>query len=159
MISQILASDPIEPPKEILLVEDNPGDVYIVRSSLADSELYHNFYHVNDGEEIMAYLHQQQGYQNVPLPDLILLDLNLPKKNGFEVLAEIKADPKLRIIPVIVLTSSHAERDIMRSYQLYANSYIVKPSNYFAFFQAIKKLELFWLNLVQLPPQATLNLN
>lgn len=159
MISQTLAADPIEPPKEILLVEDNPGDVYIVRSSLADSTLYHNFYHVNDGEEIMAYLHQQQGYQNVPLPDLILLDLNLPKKNGFEVLAEIKADPKLRIIPVIILTSSDAERDIIRSYQLYANSYIVKPSNYFAFFQAIKKLELFWLNLVQLPSQTTLNLN
>lgn len=159
MIGRILAPGEIQAPKEILLVEDNPGDVYIVRSSLADSELEHNFYHVNDGEEIMAYLHQTQGYQNVPLPDLILLDLNLPKKNGFEVLSEIKADPKLRIIPVIILTSSSAERDIMRSYQLYANSYIIKPSNYFAFFQAIKKLELFWLNLVKLPSQTTLNLN
>lgn len=159
MNSPTLDPEPIKSPKEILLVEDNPGDVYIVRSSLADSELYHNFYHVRDGEEIMAYLHQTQGYQNVPLPDLILLDLNLPKKNGFEVLREIKADPKLRIIPVIILTSSSSEQDIQRSYELYANSYIVKPSNYFAFFQAIKKLELFWLNLVQLPSQTSLNLS
>ena len=143
--------DLIELPKEIILVEDNPGDVYIVRSSLADTKLDHNFYHVRDGEEIMTYLHQEQGYQNTPRPDLILLDLNLPKKNGFEVLAEIKADSKLRIIPVIILTSSDSERDILRSYELYANSYIVKPSNYFDFFQAIKKLELFWLNLVELP--------
>lgn len=143
--------DLIELPKEIILVEDNPGDVYIVRSSLADTKLDHNFYHVRDGEEVMTYLHQEEGYQNTPRPDLILLDLNLPKKNGFEVLAEIKADSQLRIIPVIILTSSDSERDILRSYELYANSYIVKPSNYFDFFQAIKKLELFWLNLVELP--------
>lgn len=138
-------------PKEILLVEDNPGDVYIVRSSLADSELDHNFYHVRDGEEIMAYLLHEAGYQNVPFPDLILLDLNLPKKDGFEVLTEIKSDPKLSLIPVIILTSSNIEKDILRSYKLHANSYIVKPTNYVNFFQAIKKLELFWLNLVQLP--------
>ncbi len=148
-----------EKPKQILLVEDNPGDVYIVRSSLADSELYHNFYHVHDGEETMAYLHREKEYQNVPFPDLILLDLNLPKKSGFEVLEEIKASPKLRIIPIIILTSSNAEQDIMRSYQLYANSYIVKPSNYFDFFQAIKKLELFWLNLVKLPIKDSLSLD
>ena len=141
-------------PKEILLVEDNPGDVYIVRSSLADSTLDHNFYHVRDGEEIMSYLLHEDGYQNVSFPDLILLDLNLPKKNGFEVLAEIKTNPKFRIIPVIVLTSSDAEHDIVRSYMLHANSYIVKPTNYFNFFQAIKKLELFWLNLVQLPSES-----
>ena len=142
----------IELPKEILLAEDNPGDVYIVRSSLADSNLDHNFYHVNDGKEIMTYLRQEQGYKNVSLPDLILLDLNLPKMSGFEVLEEIKSDPLLRVIPVIILSSSNAQRDIVRSYQLYANSYIVKPSDYVAFFMAIKKLESFWLDLVKLPP-------
>lgn len=147
----------VELPKEILLGEDNPGDVYIVRSSLADSNLDHNFYHVNDGKEIMSYLRQEDGYQNVALPDLILLDLNLPKMSGFEVLAEIKSDPRLRIIPVIILSSSDAQRDIVRSYQLYANSYIVKPSDYIAFFMAIKKLESFWLNLVKLPPLIGLN--
>lgn len=144
---------PTPKPKEIILVEDNPGDVYIVRSSLADSKLDHNFYHVRDGEEIMAYLCHECGYKNVPFPDLILLDLNLPKKNGFEVLAEIKANPKFRMIPVIILTSSNAEQDIFRSYMLHANSYIIKPTNYINFFQAIKKLELFWLSLVQLPSQ------
>jgi two-component system, chemotaxis family, response regulator Rcp1 len=144
---------PIRPPVEILLGEDNPGDVYIVRSSLSDSQLHHNFYQVNDGEAVMAYLYQEQGYQNVPLPDLILLDLNLPKKNGFEVLAEIKADLKLKTIPVVILTSSNAQKDILRSYQLCANSYIVKPSDYFSFFQAIKKIEVFWLNLAKLPPK------
>jgi len=150
---------PLKQTKDILLVEDNPGDVYIVRSSLADSKLDHNFYHVPDGESTMAYLNHEPGYQNVPLPDLILLDLNLPRKNGFEVLAEIKANPTLRIIPVIILTSSAAKQDILRGYQLYANSYIVKPSNYFDFFQAIKKLEFFWLNLVKLPSQSVLNGN
>jgi len=149
LTSQILKGKP----KEILLVEDNPGDVYIVRSSLADSKLEHNFYHVRDGEEIMAYLRHEDGYKNVAFPDLILLDLNLPKKNGFEVLAEIKTNPKFKIIPVIILTSSNADKDIVRSYMLHANSYIVKPTNYFNFFQAIKKLEFFWLNLVQLPSQ------
>ena len=144
-------------PKEILLGEDNPGDVYIVRSSLADSNLAHNFYHVNDGKEVMTYLHQEQGYQNVSLPDLILLDLNLPKMSGFEVLEKIKSDPFLRIIPVIILSSSDAQKDIVRSYQLYANSYIVKPSDYIAFFMAIKKLESFWLDLVKLPPIIGLN--
>lgn len=144
---------PIRPPVEILLGEDNPGDVYIVRSSLTDSKLHHNFYQVNDGEAVMTYLHQEQGYKNVPLPDLILLDLNLPKKNGFEVLEEIKADLKLKTIPVVILTSSNAEKDILRSYQLCANSYIVKPSDYFVFFQAIKSLETFWLSLAKLPPK------
>jgi two-component system, chemotaxis family, response regulator Rcp1 len=150
---------PIKPPVEILLGEDNPGDVYIVRSSLTDSNLHHNFYQVNDGEAVMAYLHQKQGYQNVALPDLILLDLNLPKKNGFEVLEEIKADLKLKTIPVIILTSSNAEQDILRSYQLCANSFIVKPSDYFVFFQAIKDIGVFWLNLAKLPPKLTGNGN
>jgi two-component system response regulator len=144
---------PIRPPVEILLGEDNPGDVYIVRSSLTDSQIDHNFYQVDDGEAVMAYLHQEQGYQNVSPPDLILLDLNLPKKNGFEVLKEIKADLKLRTIPVVILTSSNTEKDILRSYQLCANSYIVKPSDYFVFFQAIKSIEIFWLNLAKLPPK------
>lgn len=151
--------NPLRPPIAILLAEDNPGDVYIVRSSLADSKLDHNFYHVNDGEEMMAYLRQEQGYENALLPDLILLDLNLPTKNGFEVLTEVKTDPKLRPIPVVILTSSYADKDIFRSYQLCANSYIVKPSNYFAFFQAIKNLELFWLNLAKLPCHPSANLN
>ncbi|MDJ0567955.1 MAG: response regulator [Pleurocapsa sp. MO_192.B19] len=154
-----MAINPIKKPVEILLGEDNPGDVYLVRSSLTDSQLNHSFYHVNDGEEVMAYLHHQKGYQNVFLPDLILLDLNLPKKNGFEVLAEIKADPKLKIIPVIILTSSNTAKDIQKSYQLCANSYIVKPADYFAFFQAIKNLEMFWLDLVKLPFKSSVNTN
>ena len=141
---------PIESSKSIVLVEDNPGDVYIVRSSLSDSKLPHSFYHVEDGEEIMFYLHQEKGYQNKPLPDLILLDLNLPKKSGFEVLAEIKTDNKLRIIPVIILTSSSAEQDIIKSYQLQANSYIIKPTNYFDFFQLIKELKFFWLDSIKI---------
>lgn len=146
-------------PVTILLAEDNPGDVYIIRSSLADSKLDHNFYHVDNGEEIMAYLHQEQGYENAVLPDLILLDLNLPKKHGLEVLTEVKNDPRLKLIPVVILTSSHADKDIFRSYQLCANSYIVKPSGYFDFFQAIKNLELFWLNLAKLPCLSSANLN
>ena len=150
---------PPNPPVAILLAEDNPGDVYIVRSSLANSKLQHNFYHVNDGEEVMAYLYQKKGYENTAIPNLILLDLNLPKKNGFEVLAEIKADPKLKLIPVVILTSSSAEEDILRSYQLFANSYIVKPNDYFSFFQAIKNLEQFWLNLAKLPYQPSANFN
>ncbi|MEM7553107.1 MAG: response regulator [Cyanobacteria bacterium P01_A01_bin.84] len=151
--------NPHTKPVVILLGEDNPGDVYLIRSSLADSKLYHSFYHVQDGEEVMAYLYQEKNYQNVSIPDLILLDLNLPKKNGFEVLAEVKADPKLKIIPIVILTSSNREKDIIKSYQLYANSYIVKPSDYFSFFQAIKKLEVFWLHLAKLPSPTTLNFN
>lgn len=134
---------PIKPPVEILLGEDNPGDVYIVSSSLTDSQIDHNFYQVDDGEAVMAYLHQERGYQNVSLPDLILLDLNLPKKNGFEVLKEIKADLKLRTIPVVILTSFNTEKDILRSYQLCANSYIVKPSDYLVFFKLSKVLRFF----------------
>ena len=151
--------DLIKPPVEILLGEDNPGDVYIVRSSLTDSQINHNFYQVDNGEAVMAYLHQEQGYQNVSLPDLVLLDLNLPKKNGFEVLEEIKADPKLKTIPVVILTSSNSEKDILRSYQLCANSYIIKPSDYLVFFQAIKNIEIFWLNLAKLPPKLSTNFN
>ena len=142
-------------PKEIFLVEDNPGDVYLVRSSLANSNIDHNFYHVRDGEEIMACLHQKQGYQDLPWPDLILLDLNLPGKTGFEVLTEIKSDPKFRVIPVIILTSSNSQQDIIHCYQKYANSYIIKPSGYLAFFEAIRQLELFWFNLVQLPAHSS----
>ncbi len=146
-------------PVEILLGEDNPGDVYLVRSSLTDSLLNHNFYHFEDGEEIMSYLHKEKGFENVVVPDLILLDLNLPKKNGFEVLAEIKADSQLKLIPVVILTSSSADCDIMRSYQLYANGYVVKPSSYLNYFQAIQNLEVFWFDLARLPSQAKRDLD
>ena len=99
----------------------------------------------------MAFLRQEEGYQNVPCPHLLLLDLNIPKKHGFEVLEEIKADPKLRSLPAIVLTSSRAEQDILKSYKLYASSFVTKPFDYNEFFDAMREIEIFWLKLVQLP--------
>ena len=136
---------------EILLVEDNPGDVRLTIEAFKDGKIQNNLHIAKDGVEAIAFVKRQGDYQNVPNPDLILLDLNLPKKDGREVLAEIKADPQLKHIPVIVLTTSEAERDILKTYELHANSYITKPVDLNQFFEVIKSIEAFWLTIVKLP--------
>ena len=141
----------ISRPINILLAEDNPGDVFIISNCLRDSQVTYNLHHVVDGEKAVEFLHQEGEYCDVALPHLIVLDLNLPKKHGFEVLEEIKANPKLKKIPVIVLSTSRAMRDILTSYNLYANCYVSKPFEINEFMNAIRSLEKFWLNFVQLP--------
>jgi chemotaxis family two-component system response regulator Rcp1 len=136
---------------EILLVEDNPGDARLAVEALKESKLPKNLHTVGDGEEAMAYLHREGRYADEPLPDLILLDLNLPKKDGREVLAEIKADPKLRHIPVVIMTISNSEEDILNTYNLHVNCYITKPVDLDNFMNVFKSLEDFWLTVVRLP--------
>jgi chemotaxis family two-component system response regulator Rcp1 len=138
---------------EILMVEDNPGDVRLTVEALKEGKVRNNFFTVEDGEEAMKYLRREGAYAKVTRPDLILLDLNLPKKNGREVLAEIKADPDLKRIPVVILTVSEAEQDILKSYNLHANCYITKPVNLDQFIQVVKSIEDFWLTVVMLPPR------
>jgi len=139
-------------PVEILLVEDNPGDVRLTRESLKDSKLLNHISVVNDGEEAMAFLRREGKYVASARPDLILLDLNLPKKDGREVLAEIKTDEQLRRIPVVVLTTSSAEQDILKTYDLHANCYITKPVNLDQFSAVVGAIEDFWFTIVRLPP-------
>ncbi len=136
---------------EILLVEDNPGDADLARETLTISKMKNNLHVVNDGEKAMAFLRKQGPYAAVPRPDIILLDLNLPRKDGREVLAEIKADNELKRIPVVVLTSSSAEEDIIKSYNLHANCYITKPLDFVQFTKIIHAIENFWLSIVKLP--------
>lgn len=140
---------------DILICEDNLGDVYIINNVLKNSTSNYSLYHVNNGESAMNYLHKTGDYQDVFRPDLILLDLNLPKKNGFEVLQEIKTHPDLKTIPVIVLTSSKSEQDILKSYELFGSCFVTKPFNFEEFSNAMQDIEKFWLNLVQLPPKLT----
>lgn len=139
-------------PIEILLVEDNPGDVLLTRRALKDGKIYTHLHVVEDGEEAMEFVRQQGRYSEAPLPDLILLDLNLPKMDGREVLNLLKADEKLKRIPVVVLTSSKAEEDVLRAYNLCANCYITKPVDFDQFFRVVKAIEDFWLSIVTLPP-------
>ena len=136
---------------KILLVEDNPGDVRLTREAFNEAKVSNRLDVVSDGVEALNYLRRRGGYANAPRPDLILLDLNLPKKDGREVLAEIKVDPELRKIPVVVLTTSRAEEDIIRSYDLHANCYITKPVDFSKFINVIKSVEDFWLTVVKLP--------
>ena len=140
-------------PVEILLVEDNPGDVDLTRETLLDSKLLNHMSVVNNGVEAMAYLRREGKYVHATRPDLILLDLNLPKKDGREVLAEIKADEQLRRIPVVVLTTSSAEKDILQTYDLHANCYITKPVNLDQFSAVVRAIEDFWFTIVRLPPE------
>jgi chemotaxis family two-component system response regulator Rcp1 len=140
-------------PIEILMVEDNPGDVRLTVEALKEGKVRNNFHTVEDGLEALAFLRRQGKYANAPRPDLILLDLNLPKMNGREVLAEIKADPDLRRIPVVILTVSKAEQDILKTYNLYANCYITKPVDLDQFLEVVKSIENFWLTVVMLPPR------
>ncbi len=140
-------------PIEILLVEDSPADVDLTREALEDAKVSNNLHVVADGVEALAFLRREGPYAEAPRPDLILLDLNLPKKDGREVLAEIKADPALRRIPVVVLTTSEAEQDIVRSYDLHANCYITKPVDLDAFIEVVRSIEGFWLAIVRLPAE------
>jgi two-component system, chemotaxis family, response regulator Rcp1 len=136
---------------EILLVEDNEGDARLAVEAMRDSKLRNTLHHVLDGEEAMAFLRREGQHQAAPRPDLILLDLNLPKKDGREVLAEIKADDDLKRIPVVVLTVSAAEEDILRAYNLHANCYITKPIDLAQFMKVVHSIEDFWLTIVKLP--------
>ena len=136
---------------EILLIEDNPGDARLTQEALKDGKVRNILYSVYDGEEATDFLFKRNQYKNAPRPDLIILDLNLPKKNGQEVLAEIKADDSLRSIPVIILTISKQEEDIIRSYNSHANCFLIKPIDLNQFFEVIKSIEDFWLTLVKLP--------
>jgi two-component system, chemotaxis family, response regulator Rcp1 len=137
---------------EVLLVEDSPGDVRLTREAFKDAKVLINLHVASDGAEAMAFLHRQGRHANAPRPDLILLDLNLPKKDGREVLEEVKESPKLKTIPVVILTTSASEADILRSYRLHANCYITKPVDLPGFLAVIKSIDSFWLSVVQLPP-------
>lgn len=140
-------------PIEILMVEDNPGDVRLTVEALKEGKVRNNFHTVEDGVEAIAYLRREGRYAKASRPDLVLLDLNLPKKSGREVLAEIKEDPDLRRIPVVILTVSQAEQDIVKSYSLHANCYITKPVDLDQFLEVVKSIENFWLTVVMLPPR------
>jgi len=139
---------------EILLVEDNTGDGELLLDFLEQSKVRNRIHWVKDGETAMAFMHREGKYAGEPLPDLILLDLNLPKKDGREVLADVRADPVLANIPVVVLTSSSADADIAKSYSLKANCYIVKPVDLNQFVAVIRSIETFWLTVVRLPTHA-----
>ena len=140
-------------PIEILLVEDNPADVRLTTEMLKEEKSYNNLHVVSDGVEAMAFLRKEGKYAKAVRPDLILLDLNLPKKDGREVLKEIKEDEDLKIIPVVVLTVSKAEEDILKSYKLHANCYITKPVDLQQFIKVAKSIQDFWLAMVKLPPK------
>ena len=138
-------------PVEILLVEDSPGDVRLTKEGLKEAKVRNNLHVVCDGVAALDFLRKKGKYANMPRPDLILLDLNLPKKDGREVLAEIKSDETLKCIPVVVLTISKAEEDILKSYKLYANCYITKPIDFDQFITVVKAIEDFWFTIVKLP--------
>ena len=140
-------SDPIN----ILLVEDNPGDIRLTKEVLKEGKIRNNLSVIMDGEEALFFLRKEGKYAKETTPDIILLDLNLPKKDGREVLAEIKSDPKLMCIPVIVLTTSSAQQDVMDIYTNHANCYIMKPVDFDQFINVIKSIENFWLTIVKLP--------
>jgi CheY-like chemotaxis protein len=139
-------------PVEILLIEDNPGDVRLTREAFKEGKVSNNLNVVKDGVEAMTFLRQEKKYADAPRPDVILLDLNLPRKDGREVLAEIKQDPNLKRIPVVILTTSQAEQDILKTYNLYANCYITKPVDLEQFITVVRSIETFWLSIVKLPP-------
>lgn len=136
---------------EILLVEDDPDDVQLTMEALKDSKIVNHVSAVGDGVEALSLLRREGKYADSPRPDIILLDLNMPKKDGREVLAEIKEDPHLKHIPVVILTTSHAEQDILKSYRLHANCYITKPVDLEQFNTVVKSIEHFWFAVVQLP--------
>jgi chemotaxis family two-component system response regulator Rcp1 len=136
---------------EVLLVEDSPGDVRLTREAFKDAKVHINLHVASDGAEGMAFLGREGQHANAPRPDLILLDLNLPKKDGREVLEEIKESPALKCIPVVILTTSASEEDILRSYRLHANCYITKPVDLAGFLKVVKSIDNFWLSVVKLP--------
>ena len=138
---------------DILLIEDNEGDVRLAREALKDSKVLNNLFVVEDGVEAMEFLRKQGKHADAPRPDLILLDLNLPKKSGREVLAEVKSDVSLRRIPVVVLTVSRDEADVLKAYDLHANCYVTKPLDFGQFATITKSIEDFWFTIVKLPPK------
>ena len=142
-------------PIEILLVEDNPGDVRLTQEALRDGKVRNRMYVVGYGMEALAFLRREGQYAQAVRPDLILLDLNLPKRNGFEVLAEIKAHDDLKRIPIVILTTSQAEQDIVKGYDLHANAYVVKPVDMDQFITVVKSIEDFWVEIVKLPEGGT----
>ncbi len=144
--------EPAGQPIEILLVEDNPGDVRLTQEAFREGKVSNNLNVATDGVEALAFLYREEPYTHAPRPDVILLDLNLPKKDGREVLAEIKKDENLRRIPVVILTTSQAEQDIIKTYNLHANCYITKPVDLERFITVVKSVESFWLSVVKLPP-------
>ena len=143
-------------PIHILLIEDNPGDVRLVMESLKENKLHNTMSVVEDGEAAMAYLRREGKYADAMRPDLVLLDLNLPRKNGREVLAEYKSDPDLKHIPVVVITSSNSREDVLGAYNNYANCYITKPVGLDGFLEVVHSIDSFWLSVVKLPNKARL---
>jgi CheY-like chemotaxis protein len=139
-------------PVEILLVEDNPGDVRLTQEALKEGKVYNNLHWAKDGVEALEFLKRQGKHAKAPRPDIILLDLNLPKKDGREVLAVIKNDAELKHIPVVVLTTSEAEEDVLKSYSLHANCYVTKPVDLEKFIHVVQSIDRFWLTVVTLPP-------
>jgi two-component system, chemotaxis family, response regulator Rcp1 len=140
-------------PIDILLVEDSPTDVLMAKVAFESAKLLHHLHVVENGEQALAFLRQEGIYTNAPRPAIILLDLNLPRKDGREVLAEVKVDDQLKVIPVVVLTTSKAEEDILKSYGLHANCYITKPMDFSGFTEVIRSIEHFWFSVVTLPPE------
>ncbi|MBI2083178.1 MAG: response regulator [Deltaproteobacteria bacterium] len=139
-------------PIEILLVEDNPGDIRLIQEAFREEKIINKMQIVNDGEEAVDYIFGRGSHVGRVLPDLVILDLNLPKKDGREVLREVKNDEKMKMIPVIILTSSRAEEDIVKSYMSHANCYIAKPTDFEKFTDVVKRIENFWFTVVSLPP-------
>ena len=138
---------------EILLIEDNAGDARLAKEALRDAKVRNNLTWISDGIDALAYLRREGKYDKAPRPDLILLDLNLPRKDGREVLSEIKADERIKCIPVVILTTSQAEEDVLRAYHLNANCYIPKPVDLDRFIKVVKTIEDFWLTIVKLPSE------
>ncbi len=140
-------------PVEILLIEDNPGDARLAQEAIREAKVHNRLNWVSDGVQAMNYLRKEGQYAKANRPDLILLDLNLPRKDGREVLAEVKSDPHLRLIPIVVLTTSEAEEDILKAYHLNANCYITKPVDLEQFLKIVRSIEDFWLSIVKLPKE------
>ena len=136
---------------DVLLVEDDPGDVLLIQEAFADNKVRNRLHVVSDGVEALSFLRREGEYADVPVPDLILLDLNLPRKDGREVLAEVKADEELSLIPVVVLTTSKAEEDVLRSYKLHANAYVTKPVDFDRFIEVVRQIDEFFVTVVKLP--------
>ena len=142
---------PAGEPIEVLLVEDDPGDVLLIREAFEFNKVHNNLNVVSDGEQALAYLRAEGEYAGSTRPDLVLLDLNLPRKDGREVLAEVKSDPALRAIPIVVLTTSEAEEDVLKSYELHANAYVTKPVDFERFVSIVRQIDDFFVSVVRLP--------
>ena len=148
-----MPADPTPQPIEVLLVEDDPGDVLMTQEAFADYKIANRLTVVTNGEDAIAYLRKEGRHRDAPTPDLVLLDLNLPRRNGREVLRDVKGDPDLRHIPIVVLTTSDAEEDVLASYDLHANAYVRKPVDFDQFVAAVRAIDDFFITVVRLPPR------